>query len=98
MGKNLGDFVSEYYQLNPLKIVPGAGLEPARPYERGILNPIQPIADEYNLLCADIYRLRSDFDLANEEYKKVQNANFKNIVKRCKQRCLEQKAPLMALN
>ena len=25
---------------NSIKMVPGAGLEPARPYERGILNPL----------------------------------------------------------
>ena len=28
----------EYW--NSIKMVPGAGLEPARPYERGILNPL----------------------------------------------------------
>jgi hypothetical protein len=27
-------------QNQQLKMVPGAGLEPARPYERGILNPL----------------------------------------------------------
>lgn len=60
-------------------------------------NPPRPMLDEYTLVCADIYRLRSDFSSAILEYQKVKNPEFNDVVKQGQKWCVEGNACLMEL-
>jgi hypothetical protein len=63
-----------------------------------LANPINPIVDEYTLLCADILRLRGEFQAAKVEYGKVWDPKFDHIIERGKAWCDAQNTCLMVLD
>jgi hypothetical protein len=62
-----------------------------------LAHPPTPLYEEFHLLCADIYRLRSDFTRSKREYDKIIDENFDHIVYQGRQWCDAQNASLMAI-
>jgi hypothetical protein len=62
-----------------------------------LAHPPTPKYEEYHLLCADIYRLRSDFKRANNMYNLVIGGKFDHIVEQGRQWCDANNASLMAI-
>jgi hypothetical protein len=62
-----------------------------------LAHPPIPIYEEYNLLCADIYRLRGDFSRAKKIYDTVIDEKFEHVVEQGRQWCDSDNASLMAI-
>jgi hypothetical protein len=62
-----------------------------------LAHPPTPIYEEYNLLCADIYRLRCDFSRAKKIYDNVIDEKFEHVVEQGIRWCDANNASLMAI-
>ena len=62
-----------------------------------LAHPPTPMYEEYNLMCADIYRLRGDFSRSKKIYNTVINEEFEHVVEQGKQWCDTNNASLMAI-
>ncbi len=62
-----------------------------------LAHPIAPPIAEYTLLCADIYRLRSEFSVSKKMYSTVVDENFSHIVEQGKHWCDTSNTSLMAI-
>jgi hypothetical protein len=62
-----------------------------------LAHPPTPTYEEYNLLCADIYRLRGDFLRSKKMYDMVIAENFDPIVSQGRQWCDSNNTSLMAI-
>lgn len=60
-------------------------------------NPMEPVLDEYTLICADILRMRGDFGAAILAYHKVKNPELDHVVEQGHIWCVERNAKLMVL-
>lgn len=63
-----------------------------------LASPPDDYLAQYNLLCADIYRLRGEFRLAKKMYDTVSNENFDNLVAQGKSWCDAGNTSLMVNN
>ena len=62
-----------------------------------LAHPLTPIYEEYNLLCADIYRLRGDFSHAKKIYDNVIDEKFEYVFEQGMRWCDANNASLMAI-
>tara|TARA_R110002167_G_scaffold137654_1_gene324731 strand:- start:30254 stop:30856 length:603 start_codon:yes stop_codon:yes gene_type:complete len=62
-----------------------------------LAHPPTPIYEEYNLLCADIYRLRGDFSRCKKIYDTVIEDKFEHVVEQGRRWCDSNNASLMAI-